>query len=72
MLNVAHSIFVATHSQLYEYFPIVIEKVKQPGKNITVCVTHSQLYEYFPTVIEKVKQPGKNITVCVTHSQLYK
>ena len=31
MLKVGHSIFCATHPQLYEYFPTVMEKVKQPG-----------------------------------------
>ena len=32
MLRVGHSIFAATHPQLYEFFPSVTEKVKQPGE----------------------------------------
>ena len=43
MLKVDHSIFSATHKQLYEYLPIVMEKVKQPGKNITTEVFLNQI-----------------------------
>ena len=40
MLKVTHSIFSATHPQLYEYFPSVMEKVKKKG--IVMLVFYSQ------------------------------
>ena len=39
MIKMIHSIYVATHKQLYEYFPTDIEKVKHTGEyhNLAFC-----------------------------------
>ena len=40
MVNVSHTIYVATHKKLYEYFPTDIEKVKHTGEyhHLAFCV----------------------------------
>ena len=48
MLSVWHSIYSATHPQLYDYFPTVMKKVKEKGENITA---YSVVQLYIPSLL---------------------
>ena len=51
MVNVAHSIYVATHKQLYEYFPTDIEKTKRTREYyhlvFLTCAAHALYFRRF-------------------------
>ena len=49
MLKVTHSIFSATHPQLYDYFPSVMEKVKKPGSYLSQFSRNTSSYETVPS-----------------------